>query len=188
MISAVFAPDCFKVLSLFSLSPGSRFNRKEIKAKTWLNNVPLDKALLILLNSGLFKREGNYYFIDWENEYVKKLLEICTKQYRQWRELPLDVYYLLVDLTNVLSTYRGLEVILFGSYAKLIYRQNSDIDIALIFSGKIDKEQLSKMALKLEKVYQKKVELHYFEKQQFYRNKKDPLVRGILKDGIKLIG
>ena len=45
MISYLFEKDIFKVLSLFGISPGSRFKRNEIKDKTLLYNVNLDKAL-----------------------------------------------------------------------------------------------------------------------------------------------
>ena len=57
MISPLFHQDCYKVLSLYGLSPGSRFNRTEIKQRTLLYNVPLDKALLLLQNSGILKKE-----------------------------------------------------------------------------------------------------------------------------------
>jgi len=40
--------------------------------------------------------------------------------------------------------------------------------------------------MKLERAYKKHVEIHYFDKKDFYRNKKDPLVRSILKDGVRL--
>ena len=183
MISPLFSQDCFKVICLFCLSPGSRFNRKEIKEKVKLNNIPLDKSLSILINSGIIKREKNYYSINFENDYSMRLLEICTKQYKQLKELPLDIFYLLSDLVYSLSMLKDVEVILFGSYAKLIYKEKSDIDIAILYGKKKPDVRIEK----LEKVYGKVVELHYFEKKRFYLNKKDPLVKSILKDGTKLI-
>ncbi len=187
MISLIFTPDCYKILILFSLSPGSRFNRKEIKEKTKLNNVPLDKALSQIIASGVAKRERNYYYLNIADKSAKELLEICQHQYQQLRELPLAVFYLLTDLTNSTPFLKGNEVWLFGSYAKLVYKENSDIDIAVLHSQEIRKEGINKTVAKLEKIYNKKIEIHYFEKTGFYKNKKDLLVKGILRDGVRLI-
>ncbi len=187
MINLIFTSDCYKILILFSLSPGSRFNRKEIKEKTRLNNVPLDKALSQIIASGVAKREKNYYYLNIADRSAKELLEICRYQYQQLRELPLAVFYLLTDLVDSLLLLKGNEVWLFGSYAKLVYKENSDVDIAVLYSQEIHKESINKNVAKLEKVYNKKIEMHYFEKTRFYKNRKDLLVKGILRDGVRLI-
>ncbi len=187
MICQVFTQDCYKIMSLFSLSPGSRLNRKEIKEKTRLNNVTLDKALSKLSSSEIIKREKNFYSINFENESAKKVLELCLKQYKQLKELPLDIFYLIVDLIAFLSSIKRIEVILFGSYAKLIYKDNSDLDLAILSEKSLKRSNINQIIHKLEKSYNKKIEAHYFEKKNFYKNRKDPLVKGILRDGVKLI-
>ena len=73
MITQIFTQNCMKIMTLFGLSPGSRLNRKQIKEKVYLNNIPLDFSLLRLVNSGILKRERNFYSINFENEYVKKI-------------------------------------------------------------------------------------------------------------------
>lgn len=187
MINLIFNSDCFKILTFFSLSPGSRWKRKEVQEKIKLNNVPLDKALSSLTYSGIIKKENNYYALNFENKDTKKIREICSQQYQKFRELPLEVYYLLIDFSEGITSLKGVEVYLFGSYAKLIYRENSDVDLAILYSQGIDKKLIAKIIVKLEKKYRKKIEAHYFEKKSFYRNKKDSLVKNILKDGIKII-
>ena len=188
MISQLFQQDCFKVLSLYGLSPGSRFNRTEIKQRTRLHNVPLDKALLLLLNSSILKKEKKNYSLNFENEYAQKIMEIVRKQHKELRELPLTIYHLLVDVVAALSLFKGIEMYLFGSYAKLIHTEKSDVDIAILHLKEFKtKEKITKTLSKIEKSYSKKIEIHYFEKEAFYRNKKDLLIKGILKDGIKLI-
>lgn len=187
MISQIFHPDCFKVLSIYGLSPGSRFNRTDFKKKTKLHNVPLDKALALLLNSGILKKEKKYYSIHFENEYTLKIIEIIRKQYRELRELPLTVYYLILDMAAFFSLLKGIEAYLFGSYAKLIYTEKSDVDIAIVHQKKFKREEITKIVSKIEKKYDKKIEIHYFEKDAFYKNKRDLLVKGILKDGVRLI-
>ncbi len=188
MISPLFHQDCFKILSLYGLSPGSRFNRTEIKQRTKLHNVPLDKALQLLFNSGILKKEKNFYSLHFEQEYTSRIMEVVRQQYKELRELPLSIYHLIIDLVASLSVLRGIEVYLFGSYAKLIHTEKSDVDIAIVHTTKFkNKEKIIKIILKLEKIYTKKIEIHYFEKEPFYKNRKDLLIKGILKDGIRLI-
>jgi len=187
MISQIFTQDCFKIVTLFSISPGSKHNRKDIQEKIKLNNVPLDKALQRLVNSNIIKRSGNYYSINFEENYSKKFIDICGLQYKNLKEIPLSVYFLLIDLINEFSKIKGIEVHLFGSYSKLIYKDNSDVDVALIHGILINKGLINKFILKIEKVYDKNIEIHYFEKKGFYKNKKDPLIKSIIKDGVRLI-
>ncbi len=187
MISQIFNQDAYKILSLFSLSPGSRFNRTEIKDRTKLNNVPLDKALPKLLSSGMLARNRNYYSVNFDKPLSKTMIEICSKQYRELKEIPFDVYLLILDIAEKLSSCRDVDAYLFGSYSKLVYTEKSDVDIAVLTTGNFEKKKIAKEAGKLEKIYKKEVEIHYFDKAKFYKNKGDPLVRGILKDGVKLI-
>ena len=187
MITSILNSSCNKILTLLSLSPGSRFNRKEIQIRTKLNNVPLDKALSILTNSNILRREKNYYFYNIESEEVKIILNLIQKQFKSLKELPLDVYYSILDLIDFVITKKEIEVFLFGSYAKLLYSEKSDIDIAILSDKSISKQELSHLTEKLESVYKKQIELHYFNKKDFYKNKSDPLIKSILKDGIRLI-
>src|SRR3989338_789973 len=90
MINPAFTPDCFKIMTLFSVSPGSRHNRNEIKEKIGLNNVPLDNALFRLLNSSILKKEGNFYSVNFENEEGKKIIAMCSSQYKEMREMPFN--------------------------------------------------------------------------------------------------
>lgn len=187
MITQAFNQNCIKILTLFSLAPGSRFNRKYVKEKTKMNNVPLDNSLLKLVSSKIIKKEKNYYSINFESEYSKEILDICSKQFKQLKELPLNIYYLLMDLSEYFSIIKGIEVILFGSYAKLAFSVKSDVDISLIHKNSLDKKKIASFVSKMEKAYGKNIEIHYFKKMSFYKNKKDPLIKSILKDGIKII-
>lgn len=187
MIEPVFDRDCFKIVSLFALSPGSRFKREEIKEKIRLNNVPLDKALAKLVNCRILKAEKSLYGLDFESENAKKIVEIASKQYRELRDIPLDVFLLLTDLVDALSAIKGIELHLFGSYAKLIYREKSDIDVAVILDRMPKGLNLASLSQKLEKTYGKRVQIHDFEKVPFYKNKNDPLISDILRNGVRLL-
>jgi predicted nucleotidyltransferase len=187
MISQIFDSGSFKVLALFALSPGSRFRRKEIKEKTRMHNVPLDRALARLASSGIIKKNKGFYFVNLENPYAEQIITITSSHHKQLKNLPLDVYLLLVDMIDELSTTKGLEVWLFGSYSKMIYSEKSDVDIALLVPQAFDKIRIKKIFKKLEKQYGKEIEEHFFDVRAFYRNKKDPLVKEILQNGIRLI-
>lgn len=187
MLEPIFDNDCYKVLGMFSISPGSKFKRNEIKEKTKLNNVTLDKALIKLTNCHILGLENSYYYINFESENAKKIMDIVIKQYKGLKELPLTVFLLIIDLTDSLSTIRKIEVYLFGSYAKLIYREKSDVDIAVLLPSENTRFDFEKLAQKLEKLYGKRVEIHDFDKGKFYDNKDDPLVSDILRNGVRLL-
>ncbi len=186
MIAQIFDSNAFKILTVMSLSKGSRFQRKELKERTRMNNVILDKSLQTLLNSGIIKKEGKYLAFNLENRYAKQVSDMLLQQYRELKELPLNVYFSIADMVLFLSKFR-LEAYLFGSYSKLVFKETSDIDLAIISDSITDKrKEIQKVAQKIEKKYGKNTELHYFG-SVFYKNKKDPLVNEILKNGVKLI-
>ena len=195
MITQLFDRNVFRVISLFSLSPGSRFRRNEIQQRVKLNNIPLDRALTILTETGILHRKNNLYELNFHNPYTQKIIDIVSYQYRSCKEIPFDVYLLLQDAEYALSLSktRITEGYLFGSYAKLIYTNDSDVDLAVIVPGSLDdktsdRREFDRIAEKLETKYNKRVEIHIFEKESFYRNKRDPLVADILRNGIRFAG
>jgi predicted nucleotidyltransferase len=188
MITQLFDKDIMAVLTVFSLSPGSRFRRKELKEKTRLNNVSLDNALTLLLNSGLIKKEKRLLSLNFDKENTRQVIALVSQEYKNLRELPLDVYFSVTGLVSFLDKLKGFEVYLFGSYAKLVFKEGSDIDVAIV-SGRMDsktKAKIGKATSKLESRYKTSIEVHYFTKK-FHKSKKDPLVKDILKNGIRLI-
>lgn len=184
MINLIFDRDIFKILTLFSISPGSRFRRNELKEKTKLNNVPLDIILLKLINLGFLNKEKNIYSLNLEFKNSSDIINIINKQYKLLKEIPLDIYFLLIDLVSDIKLLK-IEIYLFGSYAKLIYKENSDVDIAIL-SKSFNQKSISNLIKKLENKYNKKIELHIFDKSEFYKNKKDPLIKDIIRNGIKV--
>ena len=187
MITDIFDKDIIKILTLFSVSPGSKFVRNEIKEKTMLNNAPLDNALNILLNNGVLVKEKRFLSLNFENKNLKILLDIIKKEHLRFKEIPLVIYYAVLDMSPVLANIRDIaKAYLFGSYAKLIYTEKSDIDLAIIL-GKEDKNIIDKVKNgidKIEKKYNKNIELHFFEKKEM--KQRDPIIKEILKNGIEL--
>lgn len=186
MISLIFNKDIFKVLTIFSVSPGSKFRRNELKEKTKLNNVPLDAILAKLIKSSIIKKETNLYSINFEYD-SKSIINLVSKQYRYFKEIPLTIYFLILDLISENKLLNKNEAYLFGSYSKLVHKDTSDVDMAILTGKDFNKKPIEKIIQKLENKYKKKIELHFFEKSEFYKNKKDPLIKDIIKNGIKVI-
>lgn len=187
MITQLFDNSVSKVLCLYVVSPGSKFKRNELKQHTFLNNVPLDFALNKLINSEILIRKNNLYYFNFESEFGKSILEIHKKQYYKLKELPLNVYFSLLDIVERFSTTNTISLYLFGSFSKLIYTRTSDIDIAVIYKQEPDFKTINNYKEKIEKKYNKKIELHYFKKEEFEKNKNDPIIHDIVKNGEKLM-
>lgn len=184
MITDIIDTDIVKIMTLFSISPGSNFTRNEIKDKTKLHNVPLDAALSKLVANKILIKDKRLYSVNMEDTTI---LQLLRKEHLRLKELPLNVYSLIVEISSSLSEIRLINsVILFGSYAKLIYTDKSDVDLAVFFKKETppSKKTVSKLIGKLEKKYNKSIELHFFNINDM--KKKDPLIKEINRNGITL--
>ena len=186
MIGLIFDTNCFKILSLFAVSPEPGYKRNEIKEKTKLNNVPLDKALTKLLSSHVLAVENNVYKLDMENKSTKRAVKIALRQYQALNELPFDLYLLLTDLVEEFSYIKNLELYLSDDPLKSSY-QKSSIEITIITPRAVDKKSISKTITKLTTKYRRQVEVHDFISAAFYKNPDDPKVKDLKDNGIKLI-
>ena len=114
------------------------------------------------------------------------IIEMVSKQYNKLKHLPLKEYFMILDIFEEISKIEGVEnAYLFGSYSKLLFKEISDIDIAIV-SNNVKKKDLTNIIRKLERKYNKTIEIHFFTKE-FYNNKRDPLVKDILNNGVKII-
>ncbi len=182
----IFDKNILKVLTVFSLSPGARLNRKTLKEKTAIPNLVLDKTLNTIINLKILTKERNLFTLNFRNNKIKEIIALVQEDYAKLKQLPLKEYFIILDIKIEIAKIKNIhEVHLFGSYAKLLFKENSDIDIAVI-SDKIEKENINKTTKKLEKKYKKKIEIHIFSKN-IHKNKKDPLVKEIFQHGVKLI-
>ncbi len=189
MIANLFDKNMARVLALFLISPGSKYIRKEIKEKTGLNNVPLDKALNKLLSLRIIKQERNLLSLNQDYEF-KDLIEKLRKEFVELN-LPLKIYYIVLEISNKLSEIAAVkQVYLFGSYAKLIYHEKSDIDLAVIFDNKVKnkagiEKRINSIIGKIGRKHNKEVEIHFFLEKDM--KVKDPLVKDISRNGKKIV-
>jgi len=175
-----------KIVTVFSLAPGIKLNRKIIKEKTSLSNIILDKTLSKLTNLKLLNKERSFFSLNFQNKEIKETVNKTSEHYTKLKQLPLKEYFMIMDIESEILKIKNIgDVYLFGSYSKLIFKENSDIDIAII-SNNINRKELNNLVKKLEYKYNKNIEVHYFTKN-FYNNKRDPLVKEIFQQGIKLV-
>lgn len=187
MIINLFNKNIAKILLLFSLSPGSKYSRNEIKLKTRMNNVPLDNSLSELLTLKAINQKDRLYFINLENNLIMQIIEDSRKRLSN---LPLNVQTEITEFISDISKIENIpKIILFGSYSKLIFSDKSDIDIAVILNSKENKKiekKIESVALKISNKYKKDIQPHFFTNQDL-KHKEDPLIKDILKNGRFLI-
>lgn len=93
---------------------------------------------------------------------------------------------------KIATTYAGLikqnfdpqQIILFGSYVKGTYSDESDIDIAVIFSDYDDSVYMQLELMRLRRKIDSRIEPHPFKERDF--NLSDPFAAEIIKYGEKI--
>ena len=73
---------------------------------------------------------------------------------------------------------------IFGSYAKDSIREDSDIDLAIIFKNLSDSFDMQVKLMKLRRQFDTRIEPHPFRESDFQLS--NPLANEILKTGIKI--
>lgn len=185
MIANLFDRNLVRILTYVLISPGSRYRRNEIKEKTSMYNVPLDASLAKLCKLKILTEKKKIYAINFEHEQAQVVLAALKKEYLQFN-LPHAVYMILVEIAEKMMKEKDIaQAILFGSYAKLIYSDKSDIDIAVVLNSQVNvlqkEKNLQQEMNKLSKRYSKKIELHVFSEKEM--EKSDTLISEIKKNG-----
>lgn len=192
MISNLFEQNLVRVLSLFVISPGSRYKRKNIQDKTQMYNIPLDNALQKLDSLKLISEKKGLFSLNFEIEKNKDIFEIISKEYNYFN-LPHSIFNILIQISNNLSKIHGIEsILLFGSYAKMIYQEKSDIDIAIILDEKVKniekiKNKINNLIKRVSKKSGKEIQLHFFSSKDIKENKSDPFIKDILVNSKALL-
>ncbi len=184
----------WRILTLMSESPGSRITRAEIKKCTKLGNNAISESIKDLVCHKILtmQKRGRkeYYQIDLTNELAKKIIDICDLERKANNNLPYQYSLILREYVRlVLSVFVPQRIILFGSVAKRTFREDSDIDVALIFMSKLPMQKkldLEEITHKLRKRFQKNIQQHIFTEKEFNKSK-SALTDDIKRDGVELI-
>ena len=147
-----------------------------------MNNVPLDYALARLTALKIIKLNERLYSLNITDSFVEEMVKEVKDKFGN---LPLKVQFEIFDFMHLTLRIDGISsLILFGSYAKLIYSDKSDIDIAVVFENVIelgDEKKIEKIAEKISKEFRKEIQVHFFKGKDM-KHKEDPLIKDILKN------
>jgi predicted nucleotidyltransferase len=177
----------WKILRVLAEAPGKGVSTSEIKSITKAGNFALSQALeqlekyKILMSKKVGKKK--VYWINLANEISKLLLQFFEIERVKFKNLHPSKIIFLAKTVEEVSKIKPIKMILFGSHAKGIAREDSDFDICVIVKQRNLKEEAKLSRLP------EKVQLHFFSEKEFdeLRKKRDKLVEDILKDGIELI-
>jgi len=184
----------WKILFVLSETPGKAISRQEIRSLSKLGNKVISKFLLNLEAFNIVKKDklGKQYLykLNMANPYTLKILDIIKLEKEQLNNINFDILIILRELVYELTNidFKSItNVILFGSYAKHSYSDNSDIDIAIFTKVKNPDIELliTDIIDRLHNRFGKEIQVHYYTTEEF-KNNSSKLIQEIKKDGINL--
>jgi predicted nucleotidyltransferase len=140
----------WKLLALYSYSPGSGFTREDIKKILKWNNTTLDKALEKLFFYDILKKEKRIIKYNFESG----ILDLFEKEKKRLNYPSFELFLILNDFIKFCESHKA-DMFLFGSHAKKTASINSDIDIA-VYSNFDYLEAVEKIL----DDYNKKIQVH----------------------------
>ncbi|MBS1266543.1 MAG: hypothetical protein MAG795_00510 [Candidatus Woesearchaeota archaeon] len=184
----------WRILSIYGESPGAGFTRQDLKKHTQLGNKALSMALNRLCSFGILrKKDENFsytiYKLNRGNKYSEDILKLLLKERHDLEQLPYDFKLIASEFSRkVIDSIDTNGIYLFGSIAKGTYREESDIDFAILVKDKKpDKDMaLVKITDELSKKFKRNVQSFILTNKQIRKNKSD-LVKEILKHGIRIV-
>ncbi len=179
---------------IYNESPGAGFTRQDLKRFTMLGNKALSFAIKRLMDFNILKKSKEnkslaVYKLNHGNKYLNDILSLLEKERSDLNYIPYEFGIIIRELLRkAIEEINPIKAYLFGSVAKKTYRKDSDIDIALIIDKKDPSKDLliDEISEKLSNKYNRKIQCFIFTKKQF-EDKKDALIKDILKQGIRLI-
>lgn len=179
----------WRVLGLFSSTPGKALSREELRQFTGLGNEPLSAALERLKKFELMdvrkvgKRE--YYTLNLANKWMPKILDLCKAEAEENQAMRSDVMTPVREFTRKLleQTDSIKKVIVFGSVVKRTETKHSDIDLALVVEREDTKQELAVEGIiaGIKERFGRQIQVHYFTEDEFKQDNK--ICEDIKKEG-----
>ena len=131
-----------------------------------------------------------YYKINLANKYSPLINDILNTERRDLNNMNPRIVVILREFTRIINdTVKPTSVYVFGSIVKSSYREDSDIDIAIITNRSLGtKERIisERIGERIEKRFGREIQTHFFTEMEFSQTK-DALIEQIHRDGIKLV-
>lgn len=184
----------WRIIVLIAESPGMRLTRPEIKKITCLGNNAITESLkdLVVHDVVNIKKAGKKttYGFNLTNNLTTQLISLCDMEKIRLNNLPYHYSLVLREYVRmVLSILEPERIVLFGSVAKRVYREDSDIDVALVFKTALKTKEridIEEIAHKIKERFGKEIQQHSFTLQEF-KTSKEKLIQEIKRDGIDLL-
>jgi predicted nucleotidyltransferase len=176
-----------KIMALYSSNYLAQFHVREIAKILGKNHVTLLPHLASLEKDNILTSRT----VGKNKVYTLKFENIITKNYITSAELAattafLEEVFLVKKITEeMFRLHLPGAIILFGSYAKRAFKENSDIDV--LYIGRITEQEIQRVQ-NIGKVYGKKISIKKTTIQNFELGlrKKDPLLVEVVKNHILL--
>jgi len=182
----------WRILLLMSESPGGGLTREEIRKYTMLGNRAVTLSLDSMLRSKLVSKERRLYRMNLSNPLTEDILNLCRKERESLNNIPFKISLPLREFSRQVSEVISPErIFLFGSIAKRTYREDSDMDLAIITKERLSSGQelsVAEMGEKIRKRFLRKIQVHFFTSEEYEKGKKESrLIMEISRDGISLL-
>lgn len=171
-----------KVLGYYFLNPKARHYLRELASILKLDAGNLYRKLTEFVEDGLFIKESQG-----KNQYFS--LNSSFPLIGEYKKIYEAKFGLEIVLRDELEKIEGVsQAYIFGSFAKGNFEKESDIDLLVV--GDFDYDKLMKILNKLQRRWQREINVVDFSDDEFKKRKKkgDDLLKNIFKNKfIKLI-
>ncbi len=131
-----------------------------------------------------------YYRMNMANKYSRLASEIISNERRDLNNISLKIVTILREyVRQIIASIDVKEMYVFGSIVKGSYREDSDVDIAIISEEELSAKErilLEKIGEKIEKRFGREIQAHFFTEKEF-KNSEGGVVEQIKRDGIMLV-
>ncbi len=163
--------------------PNREFSTSEIEKFARARGGNLNRSLRKLTICSVLIKQGKLYKINYSNSIIQSLIKIFEKEKNVFQNIDEKELNILSDFTNeLLKKYSDIkEIILFGSVARGMYSEKSDLDLMVIkekISQKIELEITN-----LIKKYERKIQCFLHTPKEF-KNSEEQLFKEVKKEGI----
>lgn len=183
----------WRTLLLYGESPGAGFTRQDLREHTKLGNKALSFALKRLVAFGILTKSKErlslaVYKLNKESKYIQDILNLLQRERQDLNHLPYDFSAIAREFSReAVDSVDALSIYLFGSVAKGTYREDSDMDFAVVTEEKSPGQDMALNTIcdRLSKKFKRKIQCFLMTQEQLTK-KRTSLAEEILKHGIKL--
>ncbi len=184
----------WRILSVLAEAPGQGITKEEIKKITKLGGNSLFRSVEVLLRNDMivYEKAGKktYYRMNMANKYSRFASEIISNERRDLNNMNLKIVTILREyVRQAMDSVEIKAMYVFGSIVKGSYREDSDVDIAIISENELSAKErilLEKIGEKIERRFSREIQAHFFTEKEFKKSE-GGVVEQIKRDGIRLI-